>query len=45
MATRFKIGTRKSAMALAQTEEIVRRLIAAVPGLDVENKRPKSIHK
>ncbi|MGX1000825.1 hydroxymethylbilane synthase [Bradyrhizobium diazoefficiens] len=36
MATRLKIGTRKSAMALAQTEEIARRLTAAVPGLDVE---------
>jgi hydroxymethylbilane synthase len=32
----FRIGTRKSAMALAQTEEIARRLILAVPGLDVE---------
>ncbi len=32
----FRIGTRKSAMALAQTEEIARRLTAAVPGLDVE---------
>ena len=36
MATRFKIGTRKSAMALAQTEEIARRLTAAMPDLDVE---------
>ncbi|MBV8912748.1 MAG: hypothetical protein JOZ05_06885, partial [Acetobacteraceae bacterium] len=36
MATRFKIGTRKSAMALAQTEEIARRLTAAISGLDVE---------
>lgn len=36
MATRLRIGTRKSAMALAQTEEIARRLTAAVPGLDVE---------
>ena len=34
--TPFRIGTRKSAMALAQTEEIARRLTAAVPGLDVE---------
>ena len=34
--TAFRIGTRKSAMALAQTEEIARRLSAAVPGLDVE---------
>ncbi len=32
----FRIGTRKSAMALAQTEEIARRLTAAVPGLTVE---------
>src|SRR5215470_18240931 len=32
----FRIGTRKSAMALAQTEEIARRLSAAVPGIDVE---------
>jgi hydroxymethylbilane synthase len=32
----LRIGTRKSAMALAQTEEIARRLTAAVPGLDVE---------
>ena len=36
MANRLRIGTRKSAMALAQTEEIARRLTAAVPGLDVE---------
>ncbi|WP_186294566.1 hydroxymethylbilane synthase [Bradyrhizobium guangdongense] len=36
MATRFRIGTRKSAMALAQTEEIARRLTAAVPDIDVE---------
>ena len=27
----MRIGTRKSAMALAQTEEIARRLAAAVP--------------
>ena len=33
---RFRIGTRKSAMALAQTEEIARRLNAAVPGIEVE---------
>jgi hydroxymethylbilane synthase len=33
---RLRIGTRKSAMALAQTGEIARRLAAAVPGLDVE---------
>ena len=36
MAPRFKIGTRKSAMALAQTQEIARRLTSAVSGLDVE---------
>ena len=36
MAVRIRIGTRKSVMALAQTEEIARRLTAAVPGLDVE---------
>src|SRR5207248_7216711 len=36
VADRFRIGTRKSAMALAQTAEIARRLTAAVPGLDVE---------
>src|SRR5664279_5491143 len=35
-AIRIKIGTRKSVMALAQTEEIARRLAAAVPGLEVE---------
>jgi hydroxymethylbilane synthase len=33
---RFRIGTRKSAMALAQTEEIARRLTSAIPGIDVE---------
>jgi hydroxymethylbilane synthase len=32
----MRIGTRKSTMALAQTEEIARRLIAADSGLDVE---------
>jgi hydroxymethylbilane synthase len=32
----MRIGTRKSVMALAQTEEIARRLIAADPSLDVE---------
>src|SRR4029079_8520661 len=32
----LRIGTRKSAMALAQTEEIARRLTAAVPGIAVE---------
>src|SRR6478609_1945478 len=36
MAIRLRIGTRKSVMALAQTEEIARRLIAAAPDLDVE---------
>lgn len=36
VANRLRIGTRKSAMALAQTEEIARRLTAAVPDLDVE---------
>ncbi|HWX06908.1 MAG TPA: hydroxymethylbilane synthase, partial [Bradyrhizobium sp.] len=36
MATRIRIGTRKSVMALAQTEEIARRLTAAIPGIDVE---------
>ena len=36
MAIRIRIGTRKSVMALAQTEEIARRLTAAAPGLDVE---------
>jgi hydroxymethylbilane synthase len=34
--THFRIGTRKSAMALAQTDEIARHLKAAVPGIDVE---------
>jgi hydroxymethylbilane synthase len=33
---RLRIGTRKSAMALAQTEAIAQRLSAAVPGIDVE---------
>ena len=33
---RLRIGTRKSAMALAQTEEIARRLTKAAPDLDVE---------
>jgi hydroxymethylbilane synthase len=36
MATRLRIGTRKSAMALAQTEEIARRLNAAAPHVGVE---------
>nr|WP_275944934.1 hydroxymethylbilane synthase [Bradyrhizobium sp. dw_411] len=33
---RVRIGTRKSVMALAQTEEIARRLIAASPDVEVE---------
>jgi hydroxymethylbilane synthase len=33
---RLRIGTRKSAMALAQTEEIARRLAAIAPDVDVE---------
>jgi hydroxymethylbilane synthase len=32
----FRIGTRKSTMALAQTEEIARRLRARLPGIVVE---------
>jgi hydroxymethylbilane synthase len=36
VAIRIRIGTRKSVMALAQTEEIARRLTAAVPDIDVE---------
>jgi hydroxymethylbilane synthase len=36
VTTRFRIGTRKSTMALAQTQEIARRLTAAVPGIEVE---------
>src|SRR3954449_1716166 len=32
----MRIGTRKSTMALAQTHEIARRLVAAAPALDVE---------
>jgi hydroxymethylbilane synthase len=36
VTTRFRIGTRKSTMALAQTQEIARRLGAAVPGVEVE---------
>jgi hydroxymethylbilane synthase len=36
VADRLRIGTRKSAMALAQTAEIARRLAVAVPGIDVE---------
>src|SRR3979490_2351508 len=35
-AIRIRIGTRKSVMALAQTQEIARRLTAAVPDIDVE---------
>src|SRR6201998_2517033 len=33
---RIRIGTRKSVMALAQTEEIARRLTAGAPGVEVE---------
>src|SRR6202012_4647772 len=33
---RLQIGTRKSAMALAQTAEIARRLSTAAPDVDVE---------
>jgi hydroxymethylbilane synthase len=36
VAIRIRIGTRKSVMALAQTEEIARRLTAAAPELEVE---------
>jgi hydroxymethylbilane synthase len=36
VAIRIRIGTRKSVMAMAQTEEIARRLIAVAPGIDVE---------
>jgi hydroxymethylbilane synthase len=36
VAIRLRIGTRKSAMALAQTEEIARRLSSVAPDLDVE---------
>jgi len=32
----MRIGTRKSTMALAQTQEIARRLSAAAPEVDVE---------
>src|SRR4051795_11895581 len=32
----MRIGTRKSTMALAQTQEIARRLAAAAPDIDVE---------
>jgi hydroxymethylbilane synthase len=36
LTIRLRIGTRKSAMALAQTEEIARRLATAVPDIEVE---------
>src|SRR5258706_5905484 len=36
VAIRLRIGTRKSAMALAQTEEIARRLTAVAPDIEVE---------
>jgi hydroxymethylbilane synthase len=36
VAIRIRIGTRKSAMAVAQTEEIARRLAAVAPDIDVE---------
>jgi hydroxymethylbilane synthase len=36
VAIRLRIGTRKSAMALAQTEEIARRLSSVASDLDVE---------
>ena len=36
VAIRIRIGTRKSAMALAQTEEIARRLTAIAPDIEVE---------
>ncbi len=36
VAIRLRIGTRKSAMALAQTGEIARQLAAAAPDIDVE---------
>jgi hydroxymethylbilane synthase len=36
VAVRMRIGTRKSVMALAQTEEIARRLTAVNAGIDVE---------
>src|ERR1700761_4840988 len=36
LVAQFRTGTRKSAMALAQTEEIARRLTSAVPGIEVE---------
>ena len=36
MAVSMRIGTRKSTMALAQTEDIARRLSAAAPDLEIE---------
>jgi hydroxymethylbilane synthase len=36
VAIRIRIGTRKSVMALAQTEEIARRLTASAPDVEVE---------
>src|SRR6202163_1323965 len=36
VAIRLRIGTRKSAMALAQTEEIARRVAAVAPDVEVE---------
>jgi hydroxymethylbilane synthase len=36
VAVSMRIGTRKSTMALAQTEDIARRLSAAAPDLDVD---------
>jgi hydroxymethylbilane synthase len=36
VADQLRIGTRKSAMALAQTHEIARRLAAAAPDVEVE---------
>ena len=36
VAIRLRIGTRKSAMALAQTEQIARRLAAVAPDVEVE---------
>jgi hydroxymethylbilane synthase len=36
VAIRLRIGTRKSVMALAQTEEIARRLTAIAPEIEVE---------
>jgi hydroxymethylbilane synthase len=36
VAIRLRIGTRKSVMALTQTEEIARRLLSVAPDIDVE---------